>query len=146
MSLTSVDAAFSSLTKFFSNGGGGSVDASCDLVSALRHMAPPVTNVVQYKKDGTMLGLESGIRYSTSEFFMAIRFISLQCRESVERCKTFLESHRYSLLEIYSDFEDLIRKVPKDRIEEWNVQDEAIPIKPVCNMYTACFISFYTSQ
>ena len=42
---------------------------------------------------------------------MAIGFLNSQRRESVERCKAFLESHRYSLLEIYSDFEDLIRKV-----------------------------------
>ena len=136
MSLTSVDAAFSSLSKFFSNGGGSSffgldnirVDASCDLVSALRHMAPPATNVVQYKGGGRMLDLESAIRelisqlhlhFSTlriergkaADFTMAIGFFNSQRRESVERCKAFLESHRYSLLEIYSDFEDLIRKV-----------------------------------
>ena len=35
---------------------------------------------------------------------------STMVRECVERCKSFLASHRYSLLEIYSDFEDLIRE------------------------------------
>ena len=71
MNLTSVDAAFSSLSKFFSNGLDNiSVDASCDLVSALRHMAPPATNVVQYKRGGRMLGLELVIRELISRNFI----------------------------------------------------------------------------
>ena len=40
---------------------------------------------------------------------MVIRLLNCKRRKAVERCKAFLESHRYSLLEIYSDFEDLIR-------------------------------------
>ena len=63
VSLTSIDAAFSGLSHFFSNGLGNiSVDASCDLVSALRHMAPPATNVIEYKRGSEVSDLELAIR------------------------------------------------------------------------------------
>ena len=63
VSLTSIDAAFSGLSEFYSNGLGNiSVDASCDLVSALRHMAPPATNVIEYKRGSEVSDLELAIR------------------------------------------------------------------------------------
>ena len=65
VSLSSVDAAFTSLSNFYSGGGresAVSVESSCDLVSSLRHLAPPATHVVQYGRGGEAPGLESAIR------------------------------------------------------------------------------------
>ena len=68
MSLTSIDAALSGLSEFFSNGlGNFSVDASCDLVCALRHMAPPATNVIECKRGSEASDLELAIREFTSQ-------------------------------------------------------------------------------